>query len=199
MAKGKQYSREWFQSKGYVEDEKGVFHPPPLKSEYIKSLKERAKTAPKEIIIKEQVIKTSDFTVEPVTEWWIPYQVPSKKNSQQLYIRKYGNKSVPGTTTSKRYKEYITATKKYWEVFGIEFKQSVRKLNLSNPLHVEFTFVRSTQQEVDYVGPLESVQDIMQDFGWILGDDYKRLKPYLGDIRVEKGSPGVRIKLLTNK
>jgi len=187
------FTEEFFIQKGFLPDGKGGWSRGPIASEYIREKKG-------ELIAKEKVIETPDFTIKPVTEWWIGTQVPSKKNCQQLFVtRTKLGKYIPGTTTSQRYKDYITATKNYWTAFGKEFRKSVLLLGLKEPLHVEFTFVRSTQQVMDYVGPLESVQDIMQDYDWIDGDDYKRLKPFLGDIEVDNNNPGVRIKLLTNK
>lgn len=190
MAKGTSFSEDWFLSKGYIKNSTGGFDPPPVRSEFVRSIKG-------ELIIKEPIIKTPDFTANPVTEWWIPGQVPSKKNTQQLYVKKLNDgRIIPGTTASKRYKDYITATKNYWTIFGKEFNKTMILLDLNWPVLIEFTFVRSTMQEVDYVGPLESCQDIMQDFSWIPNDDYKHLKPVLGDIQVDKTNPGVKIKLL---
>jgi hypothetical protein len=192
MAKSNIYTEQWFLERGYIPDGRGGFDPPPVKSEYIRAVKG-------ELIVKEPIVKTPDFTAKPVTEWYISGQVPSKKNCQQLYVKKLSNgKIIPGTTTSQRYKDYITATKNYWVVFGKEFNKTMLLLGLNWPVSIEFTFVRSTMQEVDYVGPLESVQDIMQDYGWLPNDDYKHLKPVLGDMEVDKNNPGVRIKLLTH-
>lgn len=189
MAKGLTFSQEWFLSRGYTPNSSGGFDPPPVKSEFIRS-------QAGELIIKEPIIKTPDFTAKPVTEWFISGQVPSKKNTQQLYVKKLNDgRIIPGTTTSQRYKDYITATKNYWIVFGKEFNKTMTLLGLNWPVLIEFTFVRSTMQEVDYVGPLESCQDIMQDFGWLPKDDYKHLKPVLGDMQVDKSNPGVKIKL----
>lgn len=192
MTKTNGFTEEWFRQRNYVPDGTGGWKPAPIKSDYIKAVKG-------ELITKEKVIETPDFIVKPVTEWFIPYQTPSKKNCQQLFVTKTKlGKYVPSTTTSQRYKDYITATKMYWMTFGKEFRKSVLILGLNDPLHVEFTFVRSTQQVMDYTGPLESVQDIMQDYNWIDNDDYKHLKPFLGNIEVDKNIPGVRIKLITN-
>lgn len=201
-------TEQWLIDKGYTYVN-GAWQPPVIKSKYIKQLKDEkahtnllalcaAKETASTLIIKQKVNNTPDFNVKPVTEWFIPYQVPSKKNTQQLYIKRTKDgRHIPGTTTSKRYKDYITATRKYWETFAFEFKSTISKLDISYPLNVEFTFIRATNQEVDYVGPLESVQDIMQDFGWIPNDNYKHLRPHLGYMEVNKNNPGVRIKLLT--
>lgn len=194
MAKGgNTFDEHWFLSRGYTSDNKGGFNPPKFRNPLID-----LKTEP--TILKHKINNSPAFEAKSVTEWFIPYQIPSKKNCQQLYIKTVqGGRQIPSTTTSKRFKDYVSVTKKYWETFGIEFRSAVNKLKLTPPLVVEFTFIRSTLQKVDYVGPLESVQDIMQDFGWIENDDYFNLKPILGDMEVDKNNPGVRIKLLINK
>lgn len=189
------FSESFFLEKGYVSDGKGGWSPPPIKFDFIRGLKGQA--AIEELTVKQKVNNSPQFDAKPVTEWFIPYQVPSKKNCQQLYVKKTKDgRAIPGTTTSQRYKDYVTATKMFWQTFGGEFKRTIERLKLNYPLQIEFTFIRSTQQEVDYVGPLESVQDIMQDFKWIPNDDYKHIKPALGDMEVDKNNPGVRIKLL---
>jgi len=219
MAKGGNhnlYSEQWFLSRGYTKNPDGSFQPPKFRNLFTEPEKRTLhKNPPKfkgifkedilcdetplnrSLIEKIKVNNSPDFEVTPKLEWFIPYQVPSKKNSQQLYIRKSNNGSqVPSTTTSQRYKDYISATKNYWEVFGNEFRNSIEKLKILPPYQIHFTFIRSTKQKVDYVGPLESCQDIMQDFKWIENDDAYTMKPHLGDIEVDKQNPGVRIKLL---
>lgn len=206
MSKKAKYSisEQWLVDKGYT-FQNGAWQPPnKIQSQdenvnaslnFLRTIKEAHQTP---LIIKQKVNNATEFDVKPVTEWFIPYQTPSKKNTQQLYVKKTKDgRSIPGTTTSKRYKDYIQVTKKYWETFAIEFKQTISKLGLHYPLNIEFTFIRATNQEVDYVGPLESVQDIMQDFWWIPNDDYKHLRPHLGYMEVDKNNPGVRIKILT--
>jgi len=185
------FSEEFFLSKGYTKNATGGWSPPPFKHHFNRS--------DGDIPIKEKVVETTNFEFKPVVEWFVPYQVPSKKNCQQLYItRSKTGKMIPATTTSQRFKDYVLVTKKYWEAFGYEFRKSVERLNLKYPLKVEFTFIRSTNQTVDYVGPLESVQDIMKDFNWFPDDNSKYIKPSFGDIEVDKGNPGVKIKLLIN-
>jgi len=194
MAKSKSnnFSEDFFLAKGYVKNESGGFDPPKFRNPF-KEIEDIAE----KLVPKIKVNNSPDFEATPKLEWFIPYQIPSKKNCQQLYIaRGKGGKMIPATTTSKRYKDYVTVTKMYWEVFGKEFRNSVERLKIYPPYHIEFTFIRSTAQKVDYVGPLESAQDIMQDFGWIENDDAYTLKPHLGDIEVDKNNPGIRIKIL---
>lgn len=181
------FSLDWLKEKGMVEVEKGVFQ---------KTASVAAKISPV-TVEKIKVNDSPDFQAKVVTEWFIPYQTPSKKNNQQLYIKHLGKKMIPATTTSKRYKEYVNVTKMYWTTFGKEFRHAIATLGLQFPLKVEFTFIRSTKQKFDYVGPLESCQDIMQDFKWIDNDDAYTIKPLLGDLQVDKNNAGVRIKLIT--
>lgn len=73
---------------------------------------------------------------KPATEWFIPYQVPSKKNSRQVFVSKNGKiVNIP----SKAYVEYVRVTKNYWTIFGKEFKASVQALKLAYPLKIEMT------------------------------------------------------------
>ena len=194
---GNNISEDWLKSKGYSLNPDGSWQPPKFRNPFKEEPRNPDVIQRKTYLItKEKVNNSPDFEVTPKLEWFIPYQIPSKKNSQQLYIKKVGAKMIPAVTTSQRYKDYVTATKMYWEVFGKEFRNSVERLKICPPYQIEFTFIRSTRQKVDYVGPLESCQDIMQDFGWLENDDAYTMKPHLGDLEVDKENPGVRIKII---
>lgn len=184
------FTEQWFISKNYIPDGKGGWMPGPIKSNYVKELKG-------ELIVKEKIIETTDFTIKPITEWFIPYQIPSKKNSRQSFVSKTTHKMI--NIPSESYKNYVTATKMYWATFGKEFNKTVAVLNLNYPLHVEFTFIRKTLQRFDFFGPGESAADLMVDFKFIPDDDTKHFKPFFADALVDKNNPGLRIKLLTNK
>lgn len=184
-------NEDFFLSKGYTKIG-DTWHPPKLKSKFIQSLKDREK-----LVEKKEAKPNPDFKYTgTTTEWTIPYQMPSKKNSVQLYIDHSGR---PRTTTSKRYKEYVQATKNYWEVFGREFRKSVEALGLQYPLHVEFTFTRSTKQRFDYIGIAQSAQDLMVEYGFTPDDSFNYIKPYFGDARVDKNNPSTKIKILYEK
>lgn len=150
----------------------------------------------KGILVDTLSVKNNEqFKANPISEWFIPYQVPSKKNCQKLYVRSDGK---PGTTVSDRMKDYKNVTKMYWMIFGKEFKKAIDYYQLKFPLNVEFTFIRTNNQRLDYIGPGETVQDFMadKDFNWIPDDDTKHIKPFYGDIEINKQNPGVRIKLI---
>lgn len=147
-----------------------------------------------DIIPKLKVNDSPDFEHKINTEWFIPYQTPSKKNSRQSFVSKSTGRIV--NIPSKAYLEYKNVTKMYWRTFGIEFKNTIKSLNLQFPLNIEMTFTRKTNQLVDYFGPGESVFDLMTDFGWWEDDNRRFGKPFFGDMIVDKNNPGVRIKIL---
>ena len=196
------FTPEWFIEKGYTKRSDGGWDPPKIKSRFINGLFVKQSDdieRPKEFIIpKVKVNETPDFTIKPVTEWFIPYQTPSKKNSRITFTNKKTGRVV--NIPSQKYTEYKTATKMYWETFGKEFKRTIELLNLQFPLNIEMTFTRKTNQLVDYFGPGESVFDLMTDYGWWEDDNRRFGKPFFGDMQVDKNNPGVRIKIiLTNK
>lgn len=97
---------------------------------------------------------------------------------------------------SKAYSEYKSITKMYWVTFGKEFKRTIETLKLEYPLNIELTFIRKTNQLVDFFGPGESAFDLMTDFGWWEDDNKNFGKPFFGDFEVDKNNPGTRIKIL---
>lgn len=188
--KGFGFTDQWFRDRGYTPDGTGGWVSPEFKNPLKK--KQSGPVIDSIVIPKEKVNNSPDFDFTPVTEWFIPYQVPSKKNSRQNFIRNGRQISIP----SKRHNDYITATKMYWMIFGKEFRDSLYKLKLNWPVNVEMTFIRSTNQIVDYFGPGETVFDCMTDFKWWPDDNRRFGKPFFGDMQVDKNNPGVRIKIL---
>jgi len=183
---GNGFSEQWFLSRGYVKNSQGGYDPPPFKHKVFKP--------EEEVIVKEKVNNSPDFTHKAICEWFIPYQIPSKKNSRQVFVHPHTKRMV--NIPSKAYTEYINATKMYWEAFGREFKNTIESERLKFPLKIHMTFIRKTKQRVDYFGPGESVFDLMTDFRWWPDDNHLYGKPFFGDIEVDKNNPGVRIKIL---
>lgn len=184
MAVRTPYTEDFFLQKGYTKNPDGSWSPPKFKNPLY---------APQStLVVKQKVNESNSFEVKPVTEWFIPYQIPSKKNSRQNFVKNGKQISIP----SKAYSDYKKLTKKYWEVFGIEFNQTMNKLGLSFPVNIELTFTRTTNQVIDYFGPGESAFDLMTDFGWWKDDSVRYGKPFFGDIIVDKNNPGTKIKLL---
>jgi len=193
MAKSK-YTEETLRQMGLVEVEPGVYKSvnKGKTSPFIESVKNGDK-----LVVREKVVETPDFTAKVKTEWFIPYQVPSKKNSRQVFVHPKTKKLM--NIPSKSYSEYKSATKRYWEIFGVEFRRAVEVLDVKRPISVEMTFIRKTNQLVDFFGPGESVFDLMTDFGWWEDDNCRVAKPFFADMIVDKENPGVIIKILTNK
>lgn len=183
MAK-KGFTQADLENMGMVEVEKGVFK---RQSQITTVLSDIT-------VVKAKVNDSPDFQAKVVTEWFIPYQVPSKKNSRITFTNKKTGKVV--NIPSKAYAEYKNVTKMYWTTFGKEFKNAIATLGLQFPLNIEMTFIRKTNQLVDYFGPGESVFDLMTDFGWWEDDNRRFGKPFFGDMQVDKNNPGVRIKIL---
>jgi len=183
------YTEEMLKNMGLVEVKPGVYEPvnKGKTSPFIESVKNP-------LIVREKVVETPDFTAKVKTEWFIPYQTPSKKNSRQVFVHPKTKKLM--NIPSQAYRDYIVATKRYWEVFGIEFRNAVKVLGLEYPLNIEMTFTRKTNQIVDYFGPGESIFDIMTDFKWWEDDNRRFGKPFFGDMIVDKENPGVKIKIL---
>lgn len=186
MAKKTPYSHDWLISKGFAINTDGSYSSPPIKSEFIKSIKG-------EIIVKEKVIETPNFTIKPVTEWFIQgYSVPSKKNSRQNFVRNGKQVSIP----SKSHAEYVKTTDMQYKVFGNEFKRTVHFLGLTYPLRVEFTFIRATKHSFDYCNAAQTCEDIMKGH-WFEDDSADYLIPSFQPYQYDKNNPGVKIKLLT--
>jgi len=181
------FTEAFFIQKGFLPDGKGGWTRPPIASEYIREKKG-------ELIAKEKVIETPDFTIKPVTEWFIPGQTPSKKNSRQSFVSKSTGRII--NIPSKGYKAYIDATKDYWVAFSKEFNRTVQVLDLKYPLDIEMTFTRKTNQIVDFFGPGESIFDLMSDFNFWSDDSIRFGKPFFGDMKVDKNNPGCLIKIL---
>lgn len=176
--------------KGYVLDEKtGTLIPPKIESPFIKQ--QRAKN--EGLIVKEKVVETPDFTAKINTEWFITYNVPSKKNSRQNFVRNGRQISIP----SKKHAEYVKLTAMQYQVFGIEFRRAVKFYGLEYPLKVEFTFIRDSKRRFDYCNACQSIEDLMTENKWIDDDSADHIIPIFKPYEYDKNNAGVRIKLIT--
>lgn len=208
MAKGKQYTDEWFESKGYTKGPDGSYSPP----KFVRDLKPSA-----ELVVKQKVNNSPDFEVKSiVTEWFIKgYSVPSKKNSRQNFVKNGVMRSIP----SEKHAEYVKMTAMQYDVFGVEFRNAVEHFQLQYPLRVEFHFIRGGKHSFDYANALQTCEDVMKDQykkvpsvlngkkikkmvlvkkGWFPDDSADYLIPSFKPYTIDKDMPGVIIKLLTN-
>lgn len=186
MAKKDSFSEDYFLSKGFTRNASGGFDPP----KFVHKVDLSQPT-----IQKQKVIETNDFNHKPVTEWFIAnYNVPSKKNSRQNFVRNGKQISIP----SKNHAEYVKMTKMQYATFGKEFRRTVETLGLKYPLRVEFTFIRDSKRRSDFTNCCQTVEDLMVDNNWLPDDDSLHLLPSFQPMEYDKNKPGVKIKLLTN-
>ena len=127
-------------------------------------------------------------------EWFIPHNVPSSKNSKEIvWNAKLGRRML---VSSGLVKKYTKATEWDYKLLGAEFKREIKKHGLEFPLKVEFTFIRDSRRQFDYINAAQIVQDLMVKHNWIPDDSMKYLKPVFGDYILNKKRPGVKIKIL---
>jgi len=188
MSKSHRYSEKDLESMGLVRQSDGSYAPINRNktSPFIESVKHP------ELVVREKVVETPDFTARIKTEWFIKgYSVPSKKNSRQNFVRNGKQISIP----SKKHAEYVKMTEMQYRVFGIEFKKAVEILGLEYPLRVEFTFIRATKHSFDYCNACQTCEDIMKGH-WIVDDSADYIIPSFKPYKYDKENPGVIIKLL---
>ena len=90
---------------------------------------------------------------------FIPGNVPSSKNSKEIIRFKKNGKWISGLTDSKLVKKYYETTKLNYMRRKPKFHKLIDLT--SPPYRIEFTFVRNSKHQFDYVNPLQTVQDQM--------------------------------------
>ena len=121
-----------------------------------------------------------------IKEIFIPFNTPSSKNSKQWT----GKFLVSNKNTQKWKKD----TKKYWEENKADFLKQLE--GLPKPYNIEFTFIRKSKHKFDYINPMQTVADEMVHHGWIDDDNVDEIKPFFGNYKYDKNTPGVIIKVL---
>jgi hypothetical protein len=133
--------------------------------------------------------------VESEGNFFIIGHVTSSKNSKRIVsITRKGGGKTPLIINSK-------ATMKYKKDFGIFYKVDSAKFRnicerLGYPIDIEFSFARKTAAEFDWINPLQTVQDMMVEYGWLPDDSTKYIRPFFGSEWVDKKNPGVYIKII---
>jgi hypothetical protein len=118
---------------------------------------------------------------------WIPFDVPSFKNSKEIQ----GNR----LTHSAAVKDYIKLSEPCWQREKFAFERMAQRCK--GVLLVQFTFIRGTKGKFDYINMAQGPLDLMQEYGWLSDDDAATVKPSFGDYRVaDKHHAGVIIRLL---
>lgn len=143
-------------------------------------------------IVRQKVNDSPDFEHKINTEWFITYNVPSKKNSRINFVRNGKQISLP----SANHKKYKDVTKMQYNIFGIEFRKAIEHYGLKPPFRVEFTFVRGSKHRFDYCNAAQTCEDLFTENNWIEDDSADFLIPSFKPYQYDKNNPGVHIKLL---
>jgi hypothetical protein len=117
---------------------------------------------------------------------FIPKNVPSSKNSKQ-WTGKY-------LIHSKTVTKYIKETKADWINNKNKFLQLIK--NKQKPYYVKFTFIRDSKRKFDYINPCQTVQDLMEKYGYVENDNCENIIPCFGVYTVDKQNAGVKIEVL---
>lgn len=122
-------------------------------------------------------------------KFFIPNNVPSSKNSRQWT----GRFLVASKSTQKWRKE----TASYWSEMAEKFRAVAE--NLEKPLTVNFTLIRGTRHQFDYVNPLQTILDEMVAYKWIPDDNADEILPVFKPYSYDKANPGVIIEIVDAK
>ena len=107
---------------------------------------------------------------------WIPENVPSLKNSKQIFYRSTQDGSkVPFISSSENAKKYQKNTAEYYRRYASVFR-SITK-DIEPPYYVQFVFVRSSRRKFDFNNANHMVTDMMAKYGWLEDDDTTLLLP----------------------
>jgi hypothetical protein len=120
-------------------------------------------------------------------EWFIPYNVPSSKNSKQFVRTPKGPRLVHSKVTAR----YIKNTEDYYWALGFDFRKKMK--GRKPPYKVQFQFIRDTKRKFDYINAAQIVQDLMVKHNWIQDDNCDFLLPAFLPYIVDKDNCGVKI------
>lgn len=119
-------------------------------------------------------------------EWFIPYNVPSSKNSRVWTGKHF--------IASKSTQKWRALTKPVWQKYKDSFLNEVKDREF--PLKIEMEFIRGTRHKFDYINPAQTIQDEMVHHGWLEDDNCTMIIPYFKEYRYDKENPGVIIRIL---
>lgn len=124
---------------------------------------------------------------------FIPGNVPSFKNSKQLFKNKKTGKTF--VSSSDLCKKYVEQTDIHWRVFKPRFLEMIA--GKTKPYKIQFFFIRDRHNSWDYINVAQGPLDLMQQFGWIENDDSKNVIPdFNNGFGYDKKLPGLIIKVL---
>lgn len=191
MAKKSGFTIERLEAMGLSKNADGTYSK--KKVESITDLRNHSLISNEEtIVVKQKVNDSPEFEHKVNAEWFITYNVPSKKNSRINFVRNGKQISLP----SKNHAEYKKVTAMQYNIFGIEFRKAIAHFGLKPPFKVEFTFVRGSRHRFDYCNAAQTCEDLFTENKWIEDDSADFLIPSFKPYQYDKNNPGVHIKLL---
>lgn len=125
-------------------------------------------------------------------EFFIPFDVPSSKNSRVKTKR-------GAFIESKAMRKWRKLTQPYFEDMREDFLLCLKGKH--KPYKIGFYFVRKTRHRWDFSNKINSVQDVMVEHGWLSDDNIDEMVPIPFKIdgryyHHDKENPGVIIKIL---
>lgn len=163
--------------------------------------------ANKEIIVP----KTKKQKSSPVTFWkfqniqdifadantngyiFIPKNVPSLKNSKQLFKNKKTGKNF--VTSSALCKNYTNQTDMFYVGFREKFLQLIK--GKEKPYKIKFQFIRDSQRRFDFINVVQAPLDLMIINKWIEDDCATEVVPVFDEnVGYDKKLSGVIITVL---
>lgn len=124
-----------------------------------------------------------------MNDFFIGFNTASSKNG--------GTSSHGIAYKSKQTQAWLKAAEHQFHLQRLKFIEATK--DLPRPLHVKFTFIRKSKHKFDYINPLQTMQDAMQEFGWLPDDNSDEIKPYFGDYIYDKEHSGCLIHVYKTK
>lgn len=124
---------------------------------------------------------------------FIPGNVPSLKNSKQLFKNKKTGRTF--ITSSEYCKRYVKETEIHYKIFTSKFHELIK--GKERPYRIQLFFVREDKAVFDYINISQMVFDLMQKYNWIEKDDNRNVIPNFDcGFGYDPKLPGVIIKVI---
>lgn len=169
---------------------KVVVHPTNIEFE---SGKSKVKKQPQPVHFNGMDIQDVYAQCEKGGMIFIKGQVPSLKNSKQLFKNKKTGKTF--ITSSALCKKYVEKTDIHYRIFKSRFLEMIK--DKQKPYRIEMFFVRDKHKAFDYINVSQIVFDLMQHHEWIEKDDNRNVVPNFDrGYGYDSKLPGVIIRVL---
>lgn len=125
---------------------------------------------------------------------FIPGNVPSLKNSKQIFVNKKTGKSF--ITSSELCKQYVRDTDIHWRIFKPKFLELIK--DKQKPYKIQMFFIRDSKRKADFHNLIQLPMDLMIEHGWILDDNMDEVIPVAKSpaYGIDKKMAGIIISLI---